>query len=475
MDQLGETRENKITDKINNITSFEPPLAEPTSTSTKKNIDSKKDSDTVSIGSSESKQEDGTVYTEVIAKIPEKQGDNLLLKGGNMNDKDEDDQEAEHEHEDKAENDNKEEELINDKMHGGKKEIYESNETDDTEDIVSDHLEDKDIEHSDDQDDLQLLDGGAPVVTIQDYKISYLADDDEKLVNPEKIKSAVKKYIDNFNSESIKKYKQLFKNVYQKYSNKRYRIDNNEDEIIVLKESGTNQKKPEIVFEVNKPGYIFYNKDHSLLKLKQRISNKRQELQLHYQKLVNKLEVTPEEKKQFEKERKTFIDMLEKYYIFNVYHQQINNISTEGKTSLLIQQIEGIIKENNERGVTLVSNVYSIDNTLIDNINANNSNRFNNYNELIAKLKGTKLGPAQDDTFKKKTTQDKQSDIDATISKEPNKEKAKTSQRKKIIEEIKEYLKSQDELHKIQSQIEQSVKHQNNYVDYIINKLPNND
>lgn len=316
------------------------------------------------------------------------------------------------------------------------------------------------------------LEGGATQshAMIHEYKISYLADDDEKLVNPEKIKAAVTKYIENYNSEAMKKYKQLFKNIYQKYSNKRYHIENSDTEIIVSKPSSDGKKKPDIVFEVNKPTYIFYNKDNGLTNLKQRIDNKRAELQLHYQTLVNKLDVTPEEKKAFEKERKTFIDMLERYYIFTLYHQQINNIYIEGKTPLLIQQLEGFIKENTERGVALKSNIYYIENTLIDNINAINSSRLNDYNELIAKLKGAKIGaPVKKDDVDSKTEL-------VTSHKSTNKpqEKKQAHEQQKIITEIKEYIQSREELAKLQNQIIQSVKIQNAQINYIINKLPQN-
>ena len=88
---------------------------------------------------------------------------------------------------------------------------------------------------------------------------------------------------------------------------------------IVSKSSGgaggadtSRKEKHEIVYEVSKPGYIFYNKDNNLITMKTRIGNKRQELQMNYQSLVNKLDVQLEEKKQFEKERKQFIDLLDR-------------------------------------------------------------------------------------------------------------------------------------------------------------------
>jgi hypothetical protein len=473
---------------IGRITTFNPPSeqlttnttpsksSESANTSTSENPDEQKSSKTDQITGESTYVKNElnnheTVNTELITKMSTSSlYSNKLLEGGSPLLKDEEDMDV-------TTSDN-EDELLNDKMDGGMRDSNKNSDDEEAEDYTEASIEDGDHEDGSkslkDQDDIDsslMQDGGALHVSVHEYKILYLADDDEKLVNPEKIKKTVARYIDNYNSESMKKYKQLFKNVYQKYSNKRYRIDNNEDEIVVVKASATNQKKPEIVFEVNKPGYIFYNKDYGLLKLKQRISNKRQELQLHYQNLVNKLEVTPEEKKQFEKERKNFIDILERFYIFNLYHQKINNITNEGKTNLLIQQPEGFIKENTDRVISLIGNVYSIDNTLIDNINANNANRLNNYNELIAKLKGAKLGAPVHVTNKSSKDDGKETGSKQQAS---SKEKAKEMQRNKIIEEIKEYLKSRDELNKLQNQISQSIKKQTNYIDYIINKVPNN-
>lgn len=296
---------------------------------------------------------------------------------------------------------------------------------------------------------------GGAAATLVEYKINYLVPDDEQLVNVDKIKSAVKKYIENYNSDAMKKYKQLFKTVYQKYSSKRYTIDNNDNEIIVSKSSDGTSKigKRDIVFEISKPEYIFYNKDSNLIHMKNKISNKRIDLQIHYQSLVNKLNVQPEEKKKFEKERKNFIDLLERYYIYNLYHQQINNIVLDGKSNIIIQELHGFLKDNAEKKYALDSDLYKIDNTLVDRINTNNSIRLNLYNELIVKLQGAK------------------STLSSSIEKE---DKTSNDKKEKIINEIKEYLKSNDEYTTLNNEIKDAVRVQNTYIDYIISRVPNN-
>ena len=297
--------------------------------------------------------------------------------------------------------------------------------------------------------------------------------DDEQLVNSDKIKSTVKRYIDNYHSDAMKKYKQLFKIVYQKYSNKRYLIDNTDTEIIVSKVSegaskGSKMGKRDVVYEISKPIYIFYNKANNLNLMKSMISNKRQELQIHYQSLVNKLDVQPEEKTQFEKARKQFIELLERYYIYDLYNHQINNISLDGKSNIVVQELHGFLKDNAEKKFTLDGNLYKIDNSLVERINSHNSNRLNIYNELMIKLQSAKYTSSSS----KEST--KQTDKSDKADKADKAEKTEKSARAKIIDEIKEYLKASEETSKLNNEIKDVVRVQNTYIDYIIYKLPNN-
>ena len=310
--------------------------------------------------------------------------------------------------------------------------------------------------------DVEVLEGGGAALI--EYKINYLVPDDEHLVNPDKIKSTVKRYIENYQSDAMKKYKQLFKIVYQKYSSKRYLIDNTDTEIIVSKLSEKTNKdskigKRDIVYEISKPQYIFYNKNNNLILMKSIISNKRLELQIHYQSLVNKLDVQLEEKKQFEKDRKNFIDLLERYYIYNLYNHQINNISLEGKSNIVIQELHGFLKDNAEKTFALDGNLYSIDNSLVERINATNSSRLNIYNELMVKLQSAKSTSS--------------SSIDK-VDKVDKVDKTEKDKREKLTDEIKEYLKSRAENTKLNNEIKDMVQVQNTYIDYIIYKLPNN-
>ena len=284
--------------------------------------------------------------------------------------------------------------------------------------------------------------GGSSIST--QYKINYLVAEDEKIINLDKVNTTITRYLDNIKSETNRKYKQQFKSIYQKYSNKKFKIDNNEDYIIVSRID----KKKEIIAELEKPKYIFYNKFNNLLHMKTIISNNRSELLSDYQNLVSKLEVSTEEKHEFEKRRKSFIDILERYYIYTTYHKYINDINTIEKSSIIIQEMRNITKENGDEQYFLEGEIYEIDNNIINSINENNSEKLNTYNDLIAKLQGI--------NFQQKNK---------------SKDSTKDINRNEIVNTIKAYL-DKTSINKLNDDIKNVKKMQDSYIDFIIIKLP---
>lgn len=260
----------------------------------------------------------------------------------------------------------------------------------------------------------------------QVYEIDYLVVDDKELINILKVNTTVDRYINNYYSEEMKKYRQTFKTLYQKYGNKRFVIHNIGNVITVMK----NDKKKEVVMELNKPVYFYYNVDSNLEKLKRDVSNKRAELQYSYQTLVNKINVDMEEKKQFEKERKKFVDFLEIYYIYSLYHKKINKISNTNKITLMLQELLSESKK-------LDGNLYSIDNTTIDLINKQNAEKLNEFNTLVSRMQSIK----------------------------------NIKNNNEIIENIKQYINNTD-ITKLLYKIKEQAKLQDNYIDYIVMKLP---
>jgi hypothetical protein len=281
-----------------------------------------------------------------------------------------------------------------------------------------------------------LLAGGVNID--EEYKIDFILEDDIKLVNSEKIFTQVNEYIDNYNNPNIQSYKKNFKQLYQTYSNKNYVIttnisNNNTIKIIVTK----NDKTKKIVKELTKPKYLFYNENDNLIKLKRDISNSRTELLYKYEKIIAKINITPDEKKEFEKERSNFIEQLETYYIYMLYHKKINKIITTNKTNITFQKEFLVFKENNEyESKILNSNIYLIDNNDIDAINKSNSENLNKYNNIILSLSGKK---------------------ESEISKD-----------KKIIENIKSYIKTKNEIDVFTQSLLKKTDIQDNIINYIV-------
>ena len=267
-----------------------------------------------------------------------------------------------------------------------------------------------------------------------DYKINWLVSSDDELVGKEKIIQRVKEYIANYNSEEFKKYNKDFKNLYQKYSNKRHVINQTEDKILVVK----NTEKQEVVMELTKPRYIFYDKDHKLYKMKQEIGNERKRLKLEYDKLSSKIDVELEERKEFEKQRKKFIDLLERYYIFTLYHSKINNIDNTNKQKILIQDTL-LVSNSDEEHKILCGELYMISNTVIDQINSVNASKLDEYNTLISKMQSVK-----------------------DIGKD-----------KELIEKIRQYLK-RDQNIELNNQLKNNKKEQDNLVTFIVSSIPEN-
>jgi len=277
--------------------------------------------------------------------------------------------------------------------------------------------------------DVETYVGGA---TDADYKIKWLVSSDEELVGKEKIIQRVKEYIVNYNSEEFKQYKQDFKNLYQKYSNKRHIINPTEDKILVVK----NTEKHEVVMELSKPRYIFYDKDDKLYKMKQEISNERKSLKLEYDKLSSRVDVTLDERKDFEKQRKYFIELLERYYIFTLYHSKINNIDDTDKQKILIQDTMIVNKGDDEHKI-LNGELYMINNTIIDQINSVNASKLDEYNTLVSKMQSVK-----------------------DIGKD-----------KEVIEKIKQYLKREQNI-ELNNQLKNLKKEQDIVVNFIVSRLP---
>ena len=130
--------------------------------------------------------------------------------------------------------------------------------------------------------------------------------------------------------------------------------------------------------------------------------------------------------------------MLEEYYIYTLYHKKINKILKTNKTNLIVQSSYYLEKDNNISFV-LSGETYLIDNTIIENINNYNIDKLTQYYNIILKLSGNTQNNIKND--------------------------------KQLIEEIKIYLDKKEKIELIKN-IETNKITQDNYINYIIHKLP---
>ena len=272
-----------------------------------------------------------------------------------------------------------------------------------------------------------------------EYTIDFLIPNDEKLVDIEKINNKVDNYINNFNSEIMTNYKNEYSKLYKKYSNMNYKIkilpkDKNElVKIVVLK----NDKTEKLIKELTKPNYLYYN--DILSELKTNISNEREKILFKYKELISNKELSINDKHNFEKEKDKFINLLEDYYSYTLYHKKINKISTtNSKSNLLLQNLNTIDSLETSKS-KLIGDIYSIDTTLINEMNTLNSTKLTEYNSIIQQLLGKKIEDIKKDT--------------------------------KLKEEIKLYLDTTLK-HNLDSKIQNEKNKQDNYINYIITKLP---
>ena len=304
--------------------------------------------------------------------------------------------------------------------------------------------EDEDKEENEDKEEDNNIDS----VDIE-YNIDYLIEDDEQLINIDNVNNQVDTYINNYNSEIMKKYRISFNKLYQKYSNKKYKIKilpvndkYKSTKIVVVKNGKKEDKDNNIVMELNKPNYIYYNDEcFNLYNFKNKISNTRAELLYKYEILVSKINITPEEKTNFEKERNKFIKLLETYYTYTLYNKKINKISTINTTKLILQSKYNINNNYNDDNMIsiLTGDTYILNNNIINSINTNNIDKLTQYNNIVLQLTGKTNKEIKQDT--------------------------------KLIEEIKLYL-NKTENEKLIKQIEESKKQQDTYINYIVSRLP---
>ena len=306
--------------------------------------------------------------------------------------------------------------------------------------------------------------GGENITNDIEYTIDYILEDDIKLINPDRVIEQVNIFIQNYKSPHMLKYRKSYNQLYQKYSNKHYKIIikkintsnsssskkfitdtmqlqsgivhiNVHTKIVVYK----NDKLQTFVMELINPQYIYYNKNSNLQQFKLQISNSRRELLYKYENITSKISISVIEKQNFEKARMDFIELLETYYIYTLYHKKINNIRTTDKSNIILQKQVKFYKENLDIDQTTLSGkMYSIDNSIIELLNKANSDRLIQYNNIIVNISGKSSNEIKKD--------------------------------KKNNELIKLYLNNNETI-KITDNLKETSNNQDKYINYIVNIL----
>ena len=274
------------------------------------------------------------------------------------------------------------------------------------------------------EEDNYLLEGGYK----HDLQIPIEMISDNPLIDSERIKNKVELYLNNYYSKEYTKYpnnlelfyKKIKKNEYLKHDkNFIYLIKNNKD------------KKQIILDKIKKPQYLHISKRR--IELQYEIKSYHSKVVSMFNYLKSIVISNPEEIKKFKKEKSNYISLLEEKEIIDLYFATINKIDVnEEKTNVIYQNKD--LKYLNSKDIILESKMYKIPDETVMNINTIQSERLNQYNNLMVNLK---------------------------------KGKVDKSTKEKIIE----YL-SNKELKNIISKTNNEKKHQDNYIDYIVIETP---
>lgn len=288
--------------------------------------------------------------------------------------------------------------------------------------------------------DNEIFVGGATNI------IKFLYPEDEQLIDMDYIQKKVTEYISNLHSATYTNYKTTFNQLYQKYSKKNFIIINTNNKVTVYKSSNKSSTSflpvGEKVFELSKPIYKHYNNE-LFEHMKRELSNSRKILKQEYDLLLSKVDLQKEDKNHFEQIKQKYIKKLEKYYIYTIYHNKVNNISDGITTNILNPNLIEVLKDNQEsRQVLLQYELYNINQNIINDINKINSDNLNKYNDIISTI----------DILPKNYTK-----------KDPRGEELK--------KKIKDYL-DKTELNTYLKVLNQQIKNQEEYIYYIIETLP---
>lgn len=262
------------------------------------------------------------------------------------------------------------------------------------------------------------------------------------LIDKDKVRKLIRKYIDNYNNKKFTDYKngyytkELFNKVGKSYhllhkNNSIYLVKTNDKSIDQL----NNKNISNYVMKIKQPKYIYIKEE--LKRLNNIIKAEKQNLDSFYIRLKSKDKHTKDEINSFNKLKSHYIEILEKKEAIRIYNIVVNNIKSENIQQISFPRLVSDLNKNNEY---LEKNKYDIPDSIIKQINIEQNTKLIEYTNLMSLLR--------------QTQSDKQSIIETK-------------------EAIKNYLKGniKNEIN-MNTEINKYIKEQDNYIDYIVDELP---
>ena len=275
--------------------------------------------------------------------------------------------------------------------------------------------------------------------TMPDIDIGLI--DSITIINKDNVLEKVEEYLSNHNSNKFKTYHTKMEDMYKSLGKKFYLVRKN-GSIYLMKSndlkdntiSDETEGKLKYVSKITPPKII--NIVKRLSDLNHLISSHKFNVDTMYND-IKKMTNTNARKdiiKIFEKKKANLIELLEEKESLKLYRIVVNNIDMKA------EQIDVIYQHKLSDG-TLEGSAYKIGIDKVNDINKVQSERLNNYQEIMTELN--------------KYSQ--------------NSNKLKND--KNLIQKIKDYL-AKDEVNEINKEIKININKQENYVDFVVAELP---
>lgn len=283
------------------------------------------------------------------------------------------------------------------------------------------------------------IDGGGS----EEDQLANIEINNNPLIDKEKIKKQVRKYIDNYNSQEYNDYKNGFytKELYSKV-NKNNHIVYKNGYVYLVKTSQKQEKetkkktndKNEHIMKVKMPKYK-YIKDE-IKTLNSNLKSTKEKLDKLYIQLKTKTKHTNDEITEFNKLKKLYTTTLEDIETINIYNTVINDIKLDGTKSIQHINLTSNLNSNYEY---IEKKSYNIPVNIIDSINSIQHEKLNEYNRLMKMLKN-----------------------------DPSDKNIKSN----IKEYLQKYHVGNTENSELNKEINKKISKQDKYIDYIVTDLP---